>query len=71
MSKTSDWPWGVWAVRTGGILGYRAAWLKRGDEVLRYETRREAQGIADSVNARTRSPNVVYEPRRFDDPETD
>jgi hypothetical protein len=41
---------GIWATVTGGVTGSRAAWLKRDDERVEFETRAEAEQEADRLN---------------------
>jgi hypothetical protein len=44
--------YGVWCEVSGGVTGYRAAWLKDSFGIKRYETREEAEAEAHRLRAK-------------------
>jgi hypothetical protein len=63
---------GIWCEVWGGVTGNRAAWMKADGEIVRYETRDEAETEASVQNERTnrhrreRSANFRYTVRELD-----
>jgi len=50
------------AIRSGGLMGYAEAWLKRDDEIYETEDKEEAEKEAARLTKRMNSP---FSPTRF------
>ena len=61
--------YGVWCQVSGGVTGFRQAWLKKNGEVLEFSTFEEADAHAEHLNEQMNGPHATasfsYEAREL------